>query len=509
VALRRQPTLSFLVTRLMPSKAAALVRLFPQTLSASSMAGTDGSSTGASGGSDGGVADGGTTTSGDDDGSADGATDDAAVDAGPGSASFRIAPAGCALAHCTEQLTDAVNLTAPLTTAVVESFHDTTVSGVNFGLGCASNGNVTACSLAGNSNPHLVVYAASGAHLWDSSADLDSTASASAPIVSDLGEVIATDDAHVVRYNADGSKKWVVGTAGGTPISPNLVDRYVVTATKAATGSASAPISSYDIDTGATTSTLTIPAPRGGGYSATNSPGASGNRFYITTKLLTASGASDSSDEGELIALDDTGGKLSMAWMFRFRGTSGASPLVLTSPTTGKPRIYFDGDGEADASSDDFLFFCLEDEGSSFQQVWSRAIPAQAEANAAHDPRGGLWVLGSGQSDLIRLDENDGSVLQEIDVSTFVANAGPSSAMTITGIGATRPVMSVAAGSPATDALGKQHLLAIDLIAATAVWNYEIGIASFAQFPIALNASGNPVVFVPTSENGILGLASP
>ena len=117
------------------------------------------------------------------------------------SADFSLPGSGCPMAHCENQLSNRINMIAPVDgTKLTLISHDTTTKGSNLGLGCSSNGpgNTVACTLDNGSGPNLVVYDGIGHTRWSSSL-LSTKALSSAPIVGTDGSVVAADENIVIR----------------------------------------------------------------------------------------------------------------------------------------------------------------------------------------------------------------------------------------------------------------------------------------------------------------------
>lgn len=420
---------------------------------------------------------------------------------------FALGHTGCPMAHCDPAMSDRDPLPAPLTSQVAQRWHDSAVPGSAVGLGCASNGRIAACSLtgpAGSSGPFLVAYDAGGHRLWDSGTLLDSFSFTSAPMVAEDGSVIAADDRLLVRFDPGGGIHWSTQTAGGIPISPTLVRGAVTLATKPAAGSSSAPVSAYDLETGTQLARLDLTGPEGP-FGTVNTPGARGGRIYVVTQLLAADGSVDPSNLGRLYAVEvtpraaDPAQRLRVAWTFDFRGPSGASPLVLPD-AQGRTRIFFDGHGVAGATADTPTFFGLVDQGSAPSLLWTFVLPAESQASAAADPRGGFWVFGVRDPHLIRLDADTGQVLQTIDVSAFLPGTFPGSAMSVTGPD-DRPVMVVSATSATVF-----KVAAFDLAAGTGIWAFDTARPARGQYPVVRADGGGQVVVAATSAGGVYGI---
>ncbi len=430
---------------------------------------------------------------------------------------FVLPAQGCPMAHCDPQMTDRDPLPAPPAGQAVALWHDASVRGSAVGLGCASNGSVVACSLAASgadgAGRHLAVYDATGNRLGgaDGFAGLGPTAFASAPMVSEDGSVVAADADHLFRFDPDGQVRWSVALSGALPISPILVGSdTLLLATKPASGSSFAPVSAYALEDGAVLGQLPLTSPEGD-FGTVNTAAAFGRRVYVVSELLAADGTPAPDHLGRLFAIDvgdaaGPGPALRVAWSFDFRGPSGASPLVVPDEQ-GRPRIYFDGEGTAGATTDTPLFFGVVDEGSAPRLLWTQALAAGAQASAALDPRGGFWVFGAGDSKLLRLDEGDGGVLQTVDLQDLGRGLYPTSAMSIAGPD-TAPVMLVAATSKERLLAGKSLLVAVDLVGGRERWRFSTGARSLGQFPVMRTAAGQAVVVTSTAGGGVYGIVA-
>jgi outer membrane protein assembly factor BamB len=111
-------------------------------------------------------------------------------------------------------------------------WRDKTVVGSPYMLGCSSNSETAVCSFGPvGLPPYLRAYNGDGDILW-SYFGLGPLASISAPMIDELGRVIAADNTKIVMLDNDGSQLWVVhfGLDIGVPISP-VIGLAVVTTT--------------------------------------------------------------------------------------------------------------------------------------------------------------------------------------------------------------------------------------------------------------------------------------
>jgi outer membrane protein assembly factor BamB len=145
-------------------------------------------------------------------------------------------------------------------------------------LGCSSNSHCAVCSFGPQGMaPFLKAYNGDGDVLWTYKG-VGPLASVSAPMIDDLGRVIAADGTKVVMLENDGSELWKVFLPknSGIPISPVITQSGLVVVTT--TGGW---IVSVDVLTGEKVGELQLTGKVGGrpGYFATrNTPAVSASR---------------------------------------------------------------------------------------------------------------------------------------------------------------------------------------------------------------------------------------
>lgn len=415
---------------------------------------------------------------------------------------LRVPVIGCPMAHCDAAMSDRVRMRAPV--SVAPAWFDGETASKDTGLGCSGNAIIAVCTFGGSpdgsARPHLKAYSADGRVLWDSGTVLNATAWTSVPIVTRRGAVIAADDTSLVRFEAGGQVRWRTPTPGGRPISPTVTSSgTIVLAT------IGGPVSAYDPDTGEHLATLDLRETLGGlsgRFETTNTPGARGNRIYVSTEFKLEDGSADPNHHARLYAIDVEDKRLSIAWYFEFGARSGASPLVIGD------LIVFDGDRASADGAFAPRFFAIRDEGPAPSLVWQYEPGGPGAASAARDPRGGLWVFALGGGRLTRLSERDGAVLQTIDlpVVSGVSGARPWSAMGMAFGASGQPVLIVSAQTPSAP-----YVMAIDVASEMLVWKHALsedvyGDLPRGQWPIVVRSDGARVL-VFTTRNGVSALA--
>jgi hypothetical protein len=206
-----------------------------------------------------------------------------------------------------------------------------------------------------------------------------------------------------------------------------------------------------------------------------------------------------------LVGPTDRGGPApptTIAWHHPFEGPASASPLLIGN------RIFFDGLRGRSAG----LYHAVDDLGSTAGAVWTRRFGARFGANAAQDPRGGLWVAPWQSGTLLRLSELNGSTLQTVDVSGVLGLAAGYSVVTASTMSSTAngaPVLTFGAQNKASSASTAPQVAAVDVgisPAGTMLWRYRVSAsalvnAATGQFPIVVNAAGaKRVVFRGTAS---------
>jgi hypothetical protein len=402
------------------------------------------------------------------------------------------------MAHCDIQMSDQVNAIAPVSSGTTILHHDTAVQGSGWGLGCSSNHHVVACTYHNTSGDNLKVYDSEGDYIF-SSPILSSKANTSAAIVDVSGQVIAADDANLIRFDHDGTIIWQTPLSGGTPISPVPTPNGVVLVATWA-----GPISAYSLADGSLVGTITVTDTSGRTYQTKNTPSMNGNRAYLSMAAV------NDASYGELVAIDidplNVTSPLTVKWAFPFGGGSGASPLTIND------KIYFDGAHLTPTGMTGPYVFGVQDLGSTYALMWKRLMPMPIKASPAQDPRGGLWVYSAGATSLVRLSESDGTTLQPIDLATILPPSPremPTTAMSMAYGPNGENIMLVGATPMAGG--GPSYALAINVGSGSLIWKVQLdaGDMTACQFPIVANPQGSPRVVFPGMNTGAYFVGDP
>jgi hypothetical protein len=335
--------------------------------------------------------------------------------------------------------------------------------------------------------------------LFADSTGLNQNTGASAPIVFADGRVLAADDKRVVLFSPAGKVMWTSNKPdNSTPISPVLVRNKIVMLATAGGG----VISTYDLSDGNLLATYRIDHPSVcGAYDTLNTPAVHSSRAYIV------SDCDADSSQGGISAIDvGPDGSMTEAWFYSFTGPSGSSPLFINGV------IYFDGRDPNNSSNG--VFFALKDNGASATEIWRRRFSSFFAANAARDPRGGIWIFPVSTPGLYRLSDADGSIQEFIDIPAPAGAKGPyqaSSAISVSRAIAGHVILTFGAISQLSNE--PPAVIALDVNTHRAIWDFLIGEApgnsTAAQFPIVHNRQRFPRVVFPGSTRGTFFLGRP
>jgi hypothetical protein len=390
-------------------------------------------------------------------------------------------------------MSDQVNAIAPVSSGTAILYHDTTPQSGSYGLGCSSNHHAVACTYHNTNGDNLKVYGPEGDVIFTSGGLLSSKANSSAAVVDSSGQVIAADEANLIRYAPDGQIVWQASLPGGTPISPVVTPNGVVLVVTWA-----GPITAYSLKDGTPVGTITVTDASGRTYQTKNTPSLNGNRAYVSMAAV------NDASYGELVAIDidplNVSSPLAVKWVFPFGGASGASPLTIND------MIFFDGAHLTPTGVTGPYVFCVQDLGSTYLLIWKKLMPMPIKASPAQDPRGGLWVFSAGTTSLARLSQTNGATMQTIDLATILPptpRAMPTTAMSMAH-GPNGETIMLVGVSPVAGSGGPSYAMALNLDSGSLIWKVQLdaGDMPACQFPIVVNSQGSPRVVFPGVNSG-------
>lgn len=435
---------------------------------------------------------------------------------------------GCPSAHCDASLSDQIQVAPPMPPIQVvwQKYTQARQS-----AWCVTNSTVVACvfvNLVHNAVDNLAVFDFDGNRLFTDGGRLNSIAGLSAPLMTEDGEVIAADNERVIFFNRDGTVKWNTpsGQAGGKqPLSLVLTENgQVIVASR---GGA---IAAYEGKTGQQTSVLWVKddADLSQIFDSLNTPAVKGNRIYVSMQENKTnarkewrrrresrregrrSSRKEGQREGRLVAIDVTPMGMKEAWHFKFGAVSGASPTII------EDTIYFDGEALTPSSPFAPKVFAVQDKGNRGELMWTYEIPTGQRliSSVTRDPRGGIWLYPRpGYGKLVRLGEQDGSVMEEIDYNALLGGEyGIISTTTIAQENGGTPYLlfNVApkprgiAGRTRQFAKGNAYTVVIDLAQRRILWKH-LWSEEARNFR---NASGSPVLILKKGSQRRVVLAT-
>lgn len=460
-------------------------------------------------------------------------------------ANFPGASAGCWMAHCGPQLTNSTSISLPSGLGLI--YNDTSGGNSGWGLGCASNGTVAACTYTNHAGtytgPYLKVYDASGNVLWTSSL-LDYVAIACVPMVGADGGVVACDDTQVIRFDPSGAVLWATCLYGVTltgctcpdrltvapcslvaghnyPSSPiQVANGSIVLATNGTAGHGG-QVFNVSSDTGALLSAVYLGQSGGDSYVTSNTPCVSsstgadgGNRVFIITNW------SADTSRARMYALT-VGDSITQAWVYPpfgdFTGPSQASPLCAsngvvdgvytdaadsTQPTRGAVWGWRQTDGAV-------IFACDLGMGTGCATTQSHV-----NGGFALDPRAGtpsFWLFSGGAPQYQRRSAVTGNVVQGISLKApFIpgetCDLAPSSATMVSTDAGGNPAL-IGGLIPKGACLGGSYVAAIDAVTGTLQEWFRIGMPplfAVGQFAMMLTEGGDSRIAFGVTQSGMV-----
>lgn len=362
------------------------------------------------------------------------------------------------------------------------------------------------------------------------------------------GTVFAADNQKIVRISPGNSYTFTALLTEAMPISPIFIETETITqqlfvATKHITDQVWAPIYLYDVVSLTLLSDLNLTV-EGDRFETRNTPGAYGNRFYVS-----ASGITDQT-EGRLFAVDVfTDTTMQVAWgdedygesetsfvatpltlttLYTFTSPSGASPLVLSPvpPTYPHPIILFDGGLEVGGNVIPHII-AVEDDPNGPEILWTRPMSGVMAASYALDLRDigtgkdSLWTFtkkkpndGTTHADhrfLYRFGIANGTMINDpLDLNALVISPGeqgtyvPASAISIAG-DENNPTLIISAVKFAFGKPVSTYLVAINLEISNLLWKIPMPYTN-GQYPIIVDSVNGELIFATThgyEEGGI------
>lgn len=397
---------------------------------------------------------------------------------------------GGAMVHSDCQNTDNINLSVPKDNVKIV-WHNNNYDGEKAGTmgnGIAGNGEIAACTFNGIKD-NLVIYNYNGEYLWHSDDRLNAVAATSTPMVDINNRVVACDNKKILMINPydDGNgivweSKIPEGRMLSFPFSPTIVDDKTIVLPVY-----NGPVYAFDVQNGDLLAMKELkPSEVAIGkryFSPINSACVNGNRVYITTEYFVSSNNFGIIYLGRLYAIDvnpdaDIEERLSVAWFYPFIGRSQASPLLIND------CVYFDIYNPRLGRLAKPYVCAIIDQGEDYKEKWRIRYPELSSFSKVQrgktwysfskDPRGGFWYEDFCGRRLVRFNEDDGNIIEEILVNNLVKEERlgiywPLSCMTI--CETVNPIMVISVNS----LLFSNYVLAIDLNANNSVlWKVKI-----------------------------------
>ena len=408
---------------------------------------------------------------------------------------FIIPEWGGAMIHSDTHLSDYINLSAPINNVDIV-WQKNSISGERSGTkgnGIAGNKKIAVCPFGNLFNKNnLVIYDYNGNYLWKSDDLLNGFSQVSTPMVDKYNRVIACDNKYILMidpdYNKNGEYVWKSPlSSNALPLSPTLTDNGVIILP-----TFRGPLYAFDIRDGACIETKYFEES----YSSENSVCVNGNRIYILTSKPVLF-------KSKLYAIDvdpDSNQKLSIAWSYSFDGKSQASPTFIDGV------IYFDV-YQAFGVNPEVL--AVIDMGTYGKYKWKKDLDHRTLFSMSYDPRGGVWYEDHAGRKLVRLDTNNGDILDEIVMDELIGERDyiPMSVMEVCG-NVTNPIMIISANK----FFKKYYVCAIDLTDNSLIWKVEINSLfkwnyAGGQYTILMDENGNnPRIVFGSYWDGVIAI---
>jgi hypothetical protein len=357
--------------------------------------------------------------------------------------SFKLPKWGGAMVHSDPQQSDNINLQVPRNNVDIlwiKDDLDSEKAGTQ-GNGIASNGVIAANTYNGKKD-NLIIYDYYGKRLWTSGYKLNLIATTSTPMIDTKNRVVVSDNKKIIMVGPvdngfdviwqqyiDYEGPGLRNTGIIIPFSPTIVDeKIIILPTKGG------PTYAFDVEDGSKLGEIYLGLGEithdSGFFSTINSPCVNGKRVYITTEMSIPSSRLRKIYLGRLYAIDvktDASNPdeiFSVAWYYPFIGRSQASPLFI------KDTVYFDIFTSLIGVLEKPFVCALADHDDSYEEKWRIRYPPDYQGiwdsrdstwySFSKDPRGGFWYEDLRGKRLVRFNESDGSIIQEIPVKKLV-----------------------------------------------------------------------------------------
>ena len=237
-----------------------------------------------------------------------------------------------------------------------------------------------------------------------------------------------------------------------------------------------------------------------GYFSTINSATAEGNRIYLATGYKKPGISPFNNTIGRLYAVDvfpdapREEDRLVEVWNYTYFGDSQATPTLIDN------CLYFDSYNNTllEEYRDPHIYAVY----TNGTEKWERSFANRTYFTFTTDPRGGFWYVDTdeypwgppyvGGRSLVRFSEEDGSIMEQIDVKTLIGDTSdlplyPFSCLTIGGT-KTYPIMFTSVNRP--DFMEGKWVVAINLTTNTAMWKIPVEkVVDQDLFPIGRNAA--------------------
>lgn len=293
----------------------------------------------------------------------------------------------CPTFHCAPEASGAMSLGLTASSYVTEW---NPRIGRMVGQGCSGDGSVLACLVASDSTRTgtlKLLDPNTKSERWGSakrgSFDLSMYAAfGQVPVLTSDHAVLAADDQWVARYDLG------TGSAQTLKLSPvrtfsSSFGVVPLTGTRALVTLAKGDVFAFDAKAMRLEGKLSLRSATDRALTVVSPATASGDRAYLVTRESGGSLA-----PAYLTALELSGGDPAVRWTYPYRGTSGASAIVVTPQVSGRTRpiVVFHAPGRASGTTREDLLVALEDQGQTWALLWEKKLSVAPEVSPLIDP---------------------------------------------------------------------------------------------------------------------------